>query len=152
MYRYRCTSVSCRADTDMPGQCPACGHPVARVLLKPASVDQAAAAPASSPSVAPPAASARGPRLPGSAQARRSAAWLLYAALAALAVVGSLWQPGPHSLGGLLVAGLVGLYARYLYRGGRVVIVPLPGCLLVVLIVVLAPLPIVLSVIEGRLP
>jgi len=60
----------------------------------------------------------------------RSKAWAFYAILATLALLGSLWQPGTHTLGGLLVAGLLGLYARYLYRGGQIVIIPIPGCLL----------------------
>jgi hypothetical protein len=60
----------------------------------------------------------------------RSKAWALYAVLGALVLLGSLSQPGTHTLGGLLVAGLLGLYARYLYRGGRIVVIPIPGCLL----------------------
>jgi hypothetical protein len=60
----------------------------------------------------------------------RSKAWAFYAILAALALLGSVSQPGTHTLGGLLVAGLLGLYARYLYRGGQIVIIPIPGCLL----------------------
>jgi hypothetical protein len=60
----------------------------------------------------------------------RSKAWVFYALLASLALLGSLSQPGSHTLGGLLVAGLLGLYARYLYRGGQIVVVPIPGCLL----------------------
>lgn len=60
----------------------------------------------------------------------RSKAWVLYAVLASLVLLGSLSQPGSHTLGGLLVAGLLGLYARYLYRGGQIVVIPIPGCLL----------------------
>jgi len=60
----------------------------------------------------------------------RSKAWVLYAVLASLVLFGSVSQPGTHTLGGLLVAGLLGLYARYLYRGGQIVIIPIPGCLL----------------------
>jgi hypothetical protein len=60
----------------------------------------------------------------------RSKAWVFYVILASLVLLGSLSQPGTHTLGGLLVAGLLGLYARYLYRGGQIVVIPIPGCLL----------------------
>jgi len=48
---------------------------------------------------------------------RRSKAWVYYAILAGLSLVG-VFAGKPA---GLLVFALCGLYSRYLYRGGRVV-------------------------------
>lgn len=61
---------------------------------------------------------------------RRSRAWVLYAILAALGVVG-VFVPTEEGnrLGALVGAILCGLYARYIYRGGRFVLVPIPGCI-----------------------
>jgi hypothetical protein len=145
---YRCTSSRCQHWDIQPGPCPECGQPMVRTRTAPhvrqastpqlgADVDAGRAAPAvgheeatvaqpPSPSgVAPPATP-----LSRTTPRGRSKAWAFYAILAALALLGSVSQPGTHTLGGLLVAGLLGLYARYLYRGGQIVIIPIPGCLL----------------------
>lgn len=52
-------------------------------------------------------------------QRRRSKAWIFYGILAALGMVGSI---ASLTMSGLLASALVGLYAWYLYRGGRFVI------------------------------
>ncbi len=110
--QYRCTNPQCRARTSATYTCPSCGSRVAP--------DDSPASPPSSRPI-------RTPR-------SRSKAWLLYTALAAGALLAVFWQPGVGTkFTALLVAGLLGLYARYLYRGGRLVIVPVPGCLVAAL-------------------
>jgi hypothetical protein len=145
---YRCSSPSCQHWDIQPGPCPVCGQPMVRTRAAPqvrqastaqlgGDVDAGRAAPAvghEDATVAQPP-SRSGMALPAASPSRttpqaRSKAWALYAILAALVLLGSVSQPGTHTLGGLLVAGLLGLYARYLYRGGRIVIIPIPGCLL----------------------
>jgi hypothetical protein len=72
-------------------------------------------------------------RARGATARRRSTAWVLWALIALVAAVGAFAPPGPRTLPALLVAGLCALYARYLYRGGRVVLFFLPGCLVAVI-------------------
>jgi hypothetical protein len=50
---------------------------------------------------------------------RRSKAWVYYSIITALLVVGSI---AGQVWAGLLFAVVTGLYARYLYRGGRFVL------------------------------
>ncbi len=69
---------------------------------------------------------------------RPSKAWLLYAGLAVVCGVLIFTTPGTGKLGPLLGVALFGLYARYLYRGGRFVLVPLPGCLFAALALVVS--------------
>ena|SRR5215216_7847367 len=145
---YRCTSPKCQHWDIQLGPCPVCGQPMVRTRAAPqvqqastaqfsGDVDDGRAAPAVGRKEAtvaqPPSRSGMAPlatpRSRTTPQAR-SKAWAFYAILAALALLGSVSQPGTHTLGGLLVAGLLGLYARYLYRGGQIVIIPIPGCLL----------------------
>lgn len=136
---YRCASSKCQHWDLQPGPCPVCGQPMVRASAVSqvrqaatssqlgSDVDEGRAAPAPSheaATVAQPAA-----RLSRTTPRARSRAWVFYAVLASLALLGSLSQPGTHTLGGLLVAGLLGLYARYLYRGGQIVVIPIPGCL-----------------------
>jgi hypothetical protein len=144
---YRCTSSKCQHWDVQPGACPVCGQPMVRATAATqvrqaataqlgGDVDEGRAAPAagdenatvvpsrSRSAMAPPPA-----HLSRTSRAR-SKAWVLYAVLAALVLVGSLSHPGSQTLAGLLVAGLLGLYARYLYRGGQIVVIPIPGCLL----------------------
>ena len=49
---------------------------------------------------------------------RRSLAWIYYSILAVLSLFAI---PATHG-GSLIVTALLGLYATYLYRGGRIVI------------------------------
>lgn len=51
---------------------------------------------------------------------RRSLAWVYYAIITALVVVGSFVPPIHPAF--LLVAVLTGAYSRYLFRGGRFVL------------------------------
>jgi len=70
----------------------------------------------------------------GESETSHRAAGFAFAGLAALVGVGSFTQPADQLLWGLLIAALLGLYASYLYRGGRILIIPLPGCLILVLV------------------
>jgi hypothetical protein len=145
---YRCTSPRCQHWDIQAGPCLVCGQPMVRAHAAPqvqhastaqlgGDIDEGRAAPAAGHEdttvVQPPSRSGMAPRATSPSRTTpqaRSKVWAFYAILAALALLGSVLRPGTHTLGGLLVAGLLGLYARYLYRGGQLVIIPIPGCLL----------------------
>jgi hypothetical protein len=42
---------------------------------------------------------------------------------------------GQLSVGDLLATGACAVYARYLFRGGRFVLIPVPGCLVSIIVV-----------------
>ena len=72
----------------------------------------------------------------------RSLAWLFWGVLGGLTLLGSVLLLGKGSVGqaflGVILAALMLLYARYLYRGGAVAFVVIPGCSTLVLMGVLS--------------
>jgi hypothetical protein len=137
--RYVCTRPSCRQEAATAGACSKCGAPVAKTSDENATAGRSSPPPRSAPQE--PRREASRP-LPSTARRGRSLAWVLYAALAVLVLLGSFVEIGNGSASGLLGilgAGLCALYARYLYRGGSIVFVPLPGCLVLLAFVVIVP-------------
>jgi hypothetical protein len=119
--------------SDEGGACTECGSHLLRVASGPsARVGSVLDVLVPEPPLAP----APAERLPGRRSTRkRSRAWLFYAALTCFALVASFTIPGELSAGGLIATCLCALYARYLFRGGRIVLVPVPGCLASICIV-----------------
>lgn len=149
-FRYACSRPSCGTETTGPGVCATCGAPILRLTRE--SSPAGRWTPPVTPAVAPahPETTAR---LPGTRR-RRSMAWLFYAVLAPILLFGSVIVIGQGQVGtgflGLLLGGLTALYARYLYRGGSIVFVPLPGCLVVFIVVIFVAASALMTVAGGR--
>jgi hypothetical protein len=94
---FKCARPECGTRGDAHGPCPTCGAPLVRV---------------------------DGPATDGVVvgSRRRSLAWIFYAVFAGLVAVGSLLKPDASTVLRLAAAVGIAMYARYLYRGGRVVI------------------------------
>ncbi len=120
----RCSNRTCSAVWQGQPRCPSCDSlPVPAASKAPRSTPRRTDEPSSVREHPP--ARLPGSRLPGSR--RRSRAWVLYAALALMCLVGSVVEP-KKAVAGLLFAVLFGAYARYIYRGGSIVFIPVPGC------------------------
>ena len=149
-FRYVCSRPSCQSEAAGPGVCERCGAPVLKMT---APTSQGTWIPPKGPAVEPTQPKTT-TRLPGTRH-RRSMAWVLYAFLAPLLLIGSFIVIGQGTVGtglaGLLLAALAGLYARYLFRGGSIVFVPLPGCLVLLVMMLLVPIGIALTITGGRL-
>lgn len=109
---FRCSNQSCSMISSVGGRCPRCGSGLLAVHV-----------------------SRTGPQRTPRSPSRRSAAWLFWLLVTAAALAFTVSEGRADYLA---FDALIALYTTYLYRGGRFVFVPIPGCLPVLLFLVVA--------------